>query len=133
MLKPFIYTPAILLTLFLASCKLPIKPDQLYGKWKYIKVERPDANPPDSVSASDLKYQAPYIEFKQSGDYAIIWGGKVLSHGTFTTNEQNIKCREILENGTIREFPFWVTELTDKKIVFQNTGTDRSKVTAVKE
>ncbi len=63
----------------------------------------------------------------------IIWGGKVLSHGKFTTDGRNIRITESLPDGTTRAFPFWVSELTDKQIVFETTGDDGAKVTAVKE
>jgi hypothetical protein len=45
----------------------------------------------------------------------------------------NIRIKENLPAGTTRAFPFWVSELTDKEIVFATLGQDGSKVTAVKE
>jgi len=58
---------AILLLLF-ASCGPGVKPENLYGKWKYIKVENPNANPPDSVSSADLAAEAPSIQFSRNNE-----------------------------------------------------------------
>jgi hypothetical protein len=124
----------IILLVFLASCKPAIKPGDLYGKWNYIKVEHPDANPPDSLRKAELDYNKPSIQFTNNKQVIMIWGGKVLSHGTFTTDGQSIKIKEELPDGTKREFPFWVMSLTEKQIVFETTnGADKSRVTAVKE
>jgi hypothetical protein len=124
---------AAIIVFFVASCKSPIKPEDLYGKWNYIKVEHPDANPPDSLQKAELDYNKPSIQFTNKNQVIMIWGGKVLSHGTFTTDGQSIKIKEELPDGTSREFPFWVMSLTEKQIVFETTGADRSRVTAVKE
>lgn len=127
--SPYITIVALL---FFAACKSSINPEDLYGKWKYIKVENPDANPPDSVSSSDLQAQAPYIQFTKNNDLVIMWGGKVLSHGKFKTDGKNIRYTETLPDGKTREFPFWVMKLTDKEIVFETMGADGSRVTAVR-
>ena len=115
------------------SCKLPISPNDLYGKWKYIKVTNPNATPPDSVASDDLAAQAPYIQFSTNNTLLIFWGGKILSHGKFKLDGRNIQYTESLPDGTTRTFPFWVSELTDKEIIFETTGADGSRVTAVKE
>jgi len=123
----------IAILLFFASCKSSISPEDLYGKWKYIKVENPHATPPDSVSSSDLQAQAPYIQFSKNNDLIIMWGGKILSHGKFITDGKNIRYTESLPDGKTREFPFWVMKLTDKEIVFETLGQDGSMVTATKQ
>ena len=66
MIKQFIFASAILLICFLAACKSSINADDLYGKWKYIKVENPRATPPDSISHDELIQQAPYIQFSKN-------------------------------------------------------------------
>ncbi|MDB5030331.1 hypothetical protein [Mucilaginibacter sp.] len=121
----------ILFSLFLVSCKPSVKPKDLYGKWKYIRVQNP--NPPDSVNAMTLREQAPYIEFTTKDSLIIYWGGKVLSHGTFRVDGRNIIVKEILADRKTREFPFYVEDLTDKQLIFSTKGTDGSEVTAVKE
>jgi hypothetical protein len=131
MLKFPIFLSAILMSLSITSCKSSINPDELYGKWNYVKVEQPSADPPVTDSA-ELRKQTASIEFFKNNDYAINWGGKVLSHGHFTTNGRNIIIKEILADNTTREFPFWVTELGNNKIVFNTKGEDGSTVTAVR-
>lgn len=115
-----------------AGCKSSVKPEDLYGKWKYTKIEHPNADPPE-VPAAQLQSESPSIEFSKDNTYVIMWGGKALSHGTFTTDGMNIRIKETLPDGTTRAFPFWVSELTDKEIVFATLGQDGSKVTAVRE
>jgi hypothetical protein len=110
-----------------------ISKDDLYGKWKYVKVEKPNATPPDSVRSSELKYEAPSIQFTKQDSLIIIWGGKVLSHGKFTTKGRNIQYTEQLPDGSNRKFPFWVMELNNNQIVFETSGEDGSRVTAVRE
>ncbi|MDB4926886.1 hypothetical protein [Mucilaginibacter sp.] len=123
----------ILCSIFLVSCKPSVKPEDLYGKWKYIRVQNPNANPPDSVNAMTLREQAPYIQFTIKDSLLIFWDGKVLSHGTFRMDGRNIIVKEILADGKTREFPFYVEELTDKRLIFSTKGTDGSEVTAVKQ
>jgi hypothetical protein len=132
MIKHLFYIPAVLLMFVIGSCKSAIKPEDIYGKWKYTKIEHPNADPPE-MPAAQLQSQSPSIEFSKNNEYEIIWGGKILSHGKFTTDGMNIRIKENLPDGTTREFPFWVSELTDKEIVFETKGEDGSKVTAVRE
>ena len=130
-MQRFVKISACLLLVFY-GCISPLTPEKLYGKWRYIKVENPDSNPPDSVRNADLKQQAPYIQFSQNNRLLIMWGGKVLSHGTFTTEGQNIQYTETLSDGSTRKFPFWVVKLTDKEIIFETKEKDKSVVTAGK-
>jgi hypothetical protein len=126
--------PAIVVALlFFASCGNALKPENLYGKWKYLKVENPNASPPDSVTSQDLAIQTPSIQFTKNNDLVIMWGGKVLSHGKFRTEGKNIQYTESLPGGKKRTFPFWVSKITDKDLVFETKGTDGSRVTAVRE
>ncbi len=132
MKKNHFNTSFILLLLFFASCKSAIKPGDLYGKWKYIKIEHPGSGDP-GTPADVLQSESAAIEFLKNSEYNIMWGGKVLSHGEFSTDGRNIRIKENLPDGTTRAFPFWVSELTDKEIVFETLGKDGSKVTAVRE
>jgi len=127
------YVLLILIATFLYSCNSSINAGDLYGKWKYIKVEKPHAYPPDSVSTSELRAQAPYIQFSKDNLYVIIWGGTPLSHGKFSLDGKNILITEVLADGSTRQFPFWVMSLKDKEIIFETKGDDGSRVTAVKE
>lgn len=116
----------------IASCKTAVSPKNLYGRWQYIKVEHPNANPPDSVSNHDLAYAAPFIQFSKNDSLLMVWSGSVLSKGKFHTDGNNIRYTEDLPDGTKREFPFWVIKLTDQEIVFETTVEEKSRVTAVR-
>jgi hypothetical protein len=123
----------LIASLFFTACKPSIKPENLYGKWKYTRVQNPDATPPDSVTSIELNTQTPYIQFTQKDSLLIYWGGAVLARGTFRIDGQNIQYNELLPGGHKREFPFFVSELTNKRIIFSTKGKDGSEVTAVKE
>jgi hypothetical protein len=123
----------LILTLLFTSCGSGVSAEKLYGKWKYINVENPRANPPTKVPDYELKAQAPYIEFLKDNTAQIVWGGKVLSHGTFTVDGSNIHFKEILPGGQVREFPFFISGFTGKDMVFETLGVDGTKVTAVKQ
>src|SRR5579872_3679221 len=125
---------SISMLLATASCiRLSIKPEMLRGKWNYVKVENPNSNPPDSVSSGEIKAQAPYILFTKQDSLQIWWGGKLLSHGSYRIDHTNILFKEILPGGKTREFPFIVSTMMAKKIVFETTGVDGTMVTAVKQ
>jgi hypothetical protein len=119
--------------LILSSCGPSINAGDLYGKWKYVKVEKPKAHPPDSISSAQLATDVPYIQFSAGNTLIIMWGGKLLSHGKFVIEGHNINYTETLSDGATRQFPFWVSELTNKEIVFETQGEEGSRVTAVKE
>lgn len=120
-------------TLLASACTAALNTDQLYGKWKYVKVGVPDSSPPDTTTRAELEEQKPSIEIKPDGNLTIFWGGKVLSHGTYNLSGKNINYHEALPGGKFRDFPFYVLELTDKQITFETTGEEHSRVTAVKE
>jgi hypothetical protein len=115
----------------MASCKPAVTTKALIGKWKYVKIEHPNASPPDTMKKADLDEVVPYIQFTPEMKYVIVWGGKFLSHGTFTLNGSNINVQEVSDNRT-HNFVFYVSELTDDKIVFESTGPEGSKVTALR-
>jgi len=125
--------PAFILLLSITACKPALKPDNLYGAWKYIKVENPNETPPDSVSRSTLQEESPSIRFSKRDSLTIVWGGKILSHGKFMIDGMNIRYSEILPGGKTRTFPFYVSEITDKELIFETLGEEGTKVTAVKE
>ena len=54
----------ILIMLCLSACNKTVKPEDIYGKWKYIKVEHPNANPPDSLRKEELQARKPYISIR---------------------------------------------------------------------
>lgn len=122
----------ILITLLLSACKPAINPESLYGKWNYVKLEKPKANPPYSEADWKLKIEKPYILFLKNGDLQIWWSGEQFSHGKFRIDGNKIMYKESLEGGQTREFPFIVSELTDRSITFTTEGEEPTVVTAVK-
>src|ERR1700761_3549006 len=120
------------LTLF-ASCQSAIKPEALYGKWKYIKIENNSVSNTNIVTSEQLESEEPYIQFSKNDSLLIWWGGKVLSHGSYKIEGDKIQVKEILGDGKTREFPFIVSKLDDKNLIFETNGDDGAKVTAVKE
>lgn len=117
----------------ISSCKqkITVNANQLYGKWKYVKVENPNAHPPDSVKSEELQIQKPYILFSNDS-LQMWWGGGILSRGSYKVSGDSIHYKEILPDGKTREFPLIVTKLEGKTLVFQTSGEDGSEVTAVK-
>ena len=117
----------------LASCHTAVKPEALYGKWKYVKVENSDIRSTTNVTPEQLESESPYIQFSKNDSALIWWGGKVLTHGSYKIDGNQIMFKEILPGGKTREFPFIVSKLDDKNLIFETTGDDAAKVTAVKE
>jgi hypothetical protein len=120
--------------LLLAACKHRIKPEALYGDWKYIKIDHPKGDEmTDTIPDDTLKAVAPYIRFTPQKQLYINWGGKILSHGTYTIDGDNINYTEQLDDSKTRTFPFWVSHLDDKTITFETLDKNGSRVTALKK
>jgi hypothetical protein len=130
--KPVIVFLAAII-LFFTACQPGITPEKLYGEWKYVKIENPGANPPSTEPDWKLKIENPSIVFSKNNELTIWWQGKILSHGTFRVDVKNILYNETLADGRKREFPFYVSKLTDKEIVFETLSAEGSRVTAVKQ
>lgn len=120
--------------LLLIGCKHSIKPEALYGDWKYLKIDKPKSDDlTDTISTADMIANAPYISFSKNNRLTIHWGGKILSHGTFAIAADNINYTEQLPDGSTRTFPFYVSKLDDHNIVFETLDKNGSRVTAVKK
>src|ERR1700761_2586613 len=76
--------------LMVTSCKPTVKPESLYGTWKYTKLENPNANPPDTMTAEKLQANSPSIRFTKSDNLIIIWSDTVLLRGKFVVDGSNI-------------------------------------------
>ena len=124
----------IILTAFLllSSCVNPVKPEELYGEWKYVKVENPNQNPAYVMPQAEVSAANPSIIFTTRSELIIMWGGKRLSHGTFRMKENRIRYKEVLPGGTTREFPFLIKEISSDKLVFETMEQESSRITAVK-
>lgn len=124
----------ILALLLITACKQGIKTEALYGDWKYVKVDKPNSDDAsDTTTTEELNANSAYISFSKSNELTIHWGGKVLSHGSFAVSGNNINYTEQLPDGKKRTFPFWVSQLDEKTIVFETMGDDGSRVTAIKK
>ena len=128
-----IYSFILLGTLLVSACKHAVTAPDLYGKWNYTKLESPGANPPSAEPEWKLQMDKPSIEFSKNNELTIYWGGKVLSHGTFTIDGKNIRYKQVLADGRTNEFPFYVTQFNGKEMVFETLGKDGSRITAVKQ
>src|ERR1700761_535656 len=124
MLKSRLYFLTLLLLAFVA-CKPSVTPEALYGKWKYINLESQKDNP--STIEYKLKVQQPSIEFTKKDSLIMVWGGAVLAKGKFRIDGDKIMFNQDLEGGRKYEFPFFVSQLTDKQIVFETKGEEASK------
>jgi hypothetical protein len=122
----------LLAGLLMSACKHNVTTTDLYGKWNYTKLEHPNQTSP-GTSASELREQAPYIEFTKADSLRMVWSGQVISHGTFTVDGTNIQYKEILADGSTRSFPFYISSFKDNTMVFETLGEDASRVTVVKE
>lgn len=124
---------SISLLLFLASCQTAIKPEALYGKWKYVKIENVSVRSTNNVTSEQLEAENPYIQFSKNDSLLINWGGRILSHGRYKIDGDKIQFKETLADGKTREFPFIVSKLDDKNLIFETRGDDGARVTAIKE
>lgn len=118
--------------LLMSACKHAVTATDLYGKWSYTKLEYPNQTSP-GTSASELLEQAPYIEFTKADSLRMVWGGQVISRGTFKVDGTNIQYKEILADGSTRSFPFYISSFKDHTMVFETLGEDASRVTVVRE
>ncbi|WP_146166591.1 hypothetical protein ABZR88_11905 [Mucilaginibacter yixingensis] len=119
--------------LFITACTGGLSADKLYGKWNYVKVDHPKGDATDTVNNDELEANKPYILFKKNDQLEMWWGGKLLSHGSFKTEGKNIQYTEQLPGGQSRTFPFWVSQLDSKTIVFETLDKEGSRVTANKQ
>ena len=116
--------------LFLTSCSNSIKPEDLYGRWNYVKVDNKD--PQDTLPKGELELQSPAIIFNKDHTLIIEWGGKQLSSGNFQMDGRMIRYTEDLPNNQKREFPFLIKSLSEKELVFQTMEQKSTVVRAVK-
>ncbi len=115
----------------LTSCSNTIKPEELHGRWNYIKLD--NTTPQDSLPDGELELQSPAIIFNNKQDLIIEWGGKTLSSGKFRMEGKMIRYTEDLPGGQKREFPFLIKSLNGKELVFQTMEQNATTVTARKE
>lgn len=121
-----------MLMMLLVACSSGIKQEDLLGTWKYLKVDKPEQEPPSSMPEDELKANHPSIVFTKE-KLRMIWGGKVLSQGTYKLEYPTIAYKEELPNGGKRDIRFLIKEFKDGQLVFQTMEPDPVRVTARKE
>jgi len=132
MYKKLLFGFGVTLLAFTA-CKTAIKPEAVVGKWDYVKVSNPySRNPDDTVSTRTLAEKAPYINLSSNGGLSIVSEGKILSHGKYRVEGNNIEVTEQLADGKTSNFTFYITKLTDNEITFETKEDDAVRVTAKK-
>jgi len=117
-----------LLLVIFSACSTSIKPEDLYGRWNYVRIA--NANPQDSLSEGELELQSPAIIFDRNNNLVIEWGGKKLSSGKFSMDGKMIRYTEDLPGNQKREFPFLIKQLTQSDLIFQTMERNSTTVTA---
>lgn len=121
------------LLLLLAACKQGVQPEKLYGEWTYVKIDhRRSDDQTDTLGRQDLAISKAHIKFIPENKLEIWWDGKVISYGTFRTQGDNIQFTEQLPGGKTRTFPFYVSRLDAKNLIFETMGTTGSRVMATR-
>lgn len=133
--KPSFYIPKLvcyaLMLFVITSCSSALKPEDLYGEWKYTEILNV-RTPSESTTADEIAAETPSIRFTDKNYLVIMWGGKQLSHGKFRVDGKMIRYTEDLPGGKTREFPFLVSVLTADKLVFETMTSEATRVTARK-
>lgn len=123
---------AFCMVLISFSCSSPMETKDLYGEWKYIKVENPNQNPPNTTSEEELAENDPSISFNSKAEMVMIWGNKQLSHGTFKLEYPTISYQERMKDGKIRDIRFLIKKFDKDILVFETMEADAVRVTARK-
>lgn len=130
MVKNSLFLISIALCLWFVSCKQQASPEELYGQWKYVKVQNTVDNPADTVSADELTAADPSIIFSKNGDLTIVWDGQPISTGKFRLEGNYIQYTETLTDGSTRTFPFFIRTLSGDDFIFETKGAEGTRVTA---
>ncbi|MBU2047090.1 MAG: lipocalin family protein [Bacteroidetes bacterium] len=104
--------------------------ENLIGDWHYTKVEYTNKSMQDV--SPDISEQKPYFSFHADGKAEIYSSGKVLSHGTFTLENNIIRYEEVLDGGVKRKIPFLIKELDGNHLVFETMQAPQQRITALK-
>jgi hypothetical protein len=118
--------------LIFGACTFTLDQERLVGSWDYTEIENLNPGSEDSTTAADLRKAKPYIHFSQDHKLNIFWDGKLLSSGTYRIDGKMIRYKEDLQDGGEREFPFLVSKLTEKELVFETMSSEGTRVKAVK-
>lgn len=129
-LSRVIYLGVFILLVVSSACSPSVKDEDLYGVWQYIKVENP--NQGDVTPDEELKENDPSIQFGVGNKLKMIWGGKVLSEGSYHVEYPVINYEENLKERGSRKIKFLIKKFEDDVLVFQTMEADAVRVTARK-
>src|ERR1700684_3484294 len=99
-MKKYILSGAFIVLLY--SCKSSITADQLYGRWKYIKIEIPSAPQYNEAVKSNLA-DPTSIQFLKDSTVDILSPSQAQFHGHFVTDGYNIHLHVKDNNGSSSE------------------------------
>lgn len=119
-------------SIIFTGCGSSVETEDLYGEWKYIKVENPNQGGSGVTPDAEIKENDPSISFSSKGELEMIWGGKQLSHGTFELAYPLIVYQENLPGGKSRTIKFLIKKLENDVLVFETREADVVRVTAEK-
>ncbi len=122
----------LLASVVLSSCSSPVKDEDFHGRWKYLEVSNPEQVPLHVQRGEELAHLDPSISFSPKGELVMNWGGKVLSHGTYTIEYPNIVYTEALDKGKSRVIRFLIKKFESDTLVFQTGEADPVRVKAVR-
>ena len=118
------------LLIMFSGCTRSVENKYIYGVWQYVKVENP--NQGQVTPSEELKENNPSIQFSEGNKLEMIWGGKVLSEGTYHIAYPVINYEEDLKEKGSRKIKFLIKKLEDDILVFQTIEADAVRVTARK-
>jgi len=113
-----------------SACTRSVKDEEVLGIWQYIKIENP--NQGEVTPDEELKENDPSIRFSEGNKLEMIWGGKVLSEGTYHIEYPVINYQENLKERGSRKIRFLIKKFEDDILVFQTMEADAVRVTARK-
>lgn len=130
---PMKFFPLFFLWIILVTaCSGTIGKEELTGTWDYVHIEDLSPNAEDPTTDQDLKDAKPFIRFSKDQRLEIVWQGSILSSGNFNMDGRMIRYTENLPDGSQRQFPFLIKELSADKIVFETMSREGTRVTAIK-
>lgn len=128
----FLLPGVLFILMVFTGCSGSAKTEDLYGEWKYVKVENPNQGGSGITPDEEIKENDPSIRFTSKGELEMIWGGKRLSHGTFELAYPLIVYQENLPDGKSRIIKFLIKKLENDVLVFETREADVIRVTAKK-
>ncbi len=131
MIKHGFYVLTLFIICVFTACKPSVPADQLYGRWKYTKIDIPSA-PQETEAAKSYLVDPTSIQFLKGSTIEIITPSHVQFRGHFTNNGYNLHVNGKYNDGSSAKMELWVMKLTQKEFVFKIDGQNPWIVTTVK-